>query len=375
MLYMGVILGTLFFGVSVLAHHLQPYPSHNETVISQMARAVLGDGPLYVVLQFATAAILTLAANTAYADFPRLSSIIASDGYLPRQFANRGDRLVFSNGIVFLAVMAGLLIVAFGGLTNALIPLYAIGVFTSFTLSQAGMVRHHQRIREPHWQRNAIVNGVGAVATGIVTLVIATTKFKYGAWVPIVVVPLIIALFVAIKRHYTRVTGVLAITPAEVRTEAINHTVVVLVGRIHRGVLKALDYARSLRPQHLVAVYVCFDDDDREAIETQWQAFGITVPLEIVYSPYRELVGPIERYIDELDERWNNDTVTVVIPEFVVSRWYEHLLHNQSALILKGKLLFREGIVVTSVPYHVDAAAGAPDGHQTDSSSPTSTSL
>jgi hypothetical protein len=374
MVYMGVILGTLFFGVSVLAHHLQPYPSHKETVISQMARAVLGEGPLYVVLQFATAAILTLAANTAYADFPRLSSIIASDGYLPRQFANRGDRLVFSNGIVSLAVMAGLLIVAFGGLTNALIPLYAIGVFTSFTLSQAGMVRHHQRLQEPHWQRNAAINGVGAVATGIVTLVIAITKFKYGAWVPIVVVPLIILLFVAIKRHYTRVTGVLAITPAEVRSEAINHTVVVLVGRIHKGVLKALDYARSLRPQHLVAVYVCFDDDDRAEIEAQWQAFGLTVPLEIVYSPYRELVGPIERYIDELDERWDNDTVTVVIPEFVVSRWYEHLLHNQSALILKGKLLFREGIVVTSVPYHVDTAEGASGGRQADSS-PTSTSL
>ena len=285
---------------------------------------------------------------------------------------------------MFLAVTAGLLIVAFGGLTNALIPLYAIGVFTSFTLSQAGMVRHHQREQEPHWQRNAVINGVGSVATGIVTLVIAITKFKYGAWVPILVVPLIILLFIAIKRHYTRVTSVLAVTPAEVRSEAINHTVVVLVGRIHKGVLKALDYARSLRPQHLVAVYVCFDDDDRAEIESQWQAFGITVPLEIVYSPYRELVRPIERYIDEIDQRWNNDTVTVVIPEFVVSRWYEHLLHNQSALILKGKLLFREGIVVTSVPYHVDIVAGASDvghpdgthadGTQSDSSSPTSTS-
>ena len=157
------------------------------------------------------------------------------------------------------------------------------------------------------------------------------------------------------------------------RAEAINHTVVVLVGRIHKGVLKALDYAKSLRPQHLVAVYVCFDDDDRAEIEAQWQAFGLTVPLEIVYSPYRELVRPIERYIDEIDERWNNDTVTVVIPEFVVSRWYEHLLHNQSALILKGKLLFREGIVVTSVPYHVDIADGDPGDSQTDSSSPTST--
>jgi hypothetical protein len=341
--------------VSVLAHHLHPYPSHDETVLSQMGRAVYGGGPLYWILQFSTAAILTLAANTAYADFPRLSSIIARDGYLPRQFANRGDRLVFSNGVVFLAGMAGILIIAFGGLTNALIPLYAVGVFTAFTLSQAGMVIHHRRIKEPGWKRNIVINGVGSVATGIVLVIVAASKFTEGAWVPIVVVPLIIALFAAIKRHYDRVATALEVEPAQVRPEPMNHTVVVLVGRIHRGVLKALAYARSLRPQHLVAVYVSFEDEDREAIEKQWRAFQIDIPLEIIYSPYRELIEPIERYIDELDDRWENDTVTVVIPEFVVGKWYEHILHNQSALFLKGKLLFREGTVVTSVPYHVPA--------------------
>jgi amino acid transporter len=367
-LWMGVILGVLFFGVSVLAHHLHPYPSHDETVISQMGRAVYGGGPIYWILQFSTAAILTLAANTAYADFPRLSSIIARDGYLPRQFANRGDRLVFSNGVLFLAVAAAVLIIAFGGLTNALIPLYAVGVFTAFTLSQAGMVIHHRRLQEQGWRRNMVINGVGAVATFIVLLIVAGTKFTSGAWLPIVVVPLIIALFSAIHRHYDRVSGVLEVEPSEVRHEHINHTVVVLVGRIHRGVLKALDYARSLRPQHLVAVYVSFEEDDREELEKQWRAFQIDVPLEIVYSPYRELIGPIERYIDELDDRWDNDTVTVVIPEFVVGKWYEHLLHNQSALFLKGKLLFREGTVVTSVPYHVPALR--PDGgrHHKDAS-------
>src|SRR5439155_12888353 len=250
------------------------------------------------------------------------------------------------------------LLLGFGGLTNALIPLYAIGVFTSFTLSQLGMVRHHLREHEEGWRRKAVVNGVGAVATSIVLLIVAITKFAKGAWVPIAVVPLIILMFVSIKRHYDRISAVLRVEPADVRREQINHTVVVLVGRIHRGVLKAIDYARSLRPQHLVAAYVSFEDEDREEIERQWQAFQIDVPLEIVYSPYREIVAPIERYIDELDRRWENDTVTVVIPEFVVSRWYEHLLHNQSALFLKGKLLFREGIVVTSVPYHVDSRAG-----------------
>jgi hypothetical protein len=270
---------------------------------------------------------------------------------------------VFSNGIVFLAVAASVLIVAFGGLTNALIPLYAVGVFTAFTLSQLGMVIHHRRLQEPGWRRNMVVNGVGSVSTFIVLLIVAGTKFTSGAWLPIVVVPLIITLFMAIKRHYSRVSRSLEVAPAQVRPEPMNHTVVVLVGRIHRGVLKALAYARSLRPQHLIAVYVSFEDEDREEIEQQWQEFGIDVPLEIIYSPYRELIGPVERYIDELDARWENDTITVVIPEFVVGKWYEHLLHNQSALFLKGKLLFREGTVVTSVPYHVPHAAhGGPDG-------------
>src|SRR5436305_5460347 len=215
------------------------------------------------------------------------------------------------------------------------------------------MVAHQRRRTAAGYRRYFRVNGAGAVATFIVLLIVAGTKFTSGAWLPIVVVPLIIALFSAIKRHYDRVATSLEIEPEEVRHEHINHTVVVLVGRIHRGVLKALDYARSLRPQHLVAVYVSFEDEDREELEKQWRAFRIEVPLEIVYSPYRELIEPIERYIDELDDRWDNDTVTVVIPEFVVGKWYEHLLHNQSALFLKGKLLFREGTVVTSVPYHV----------------------
>jgi amino acid transporter len=351
---MAVILGTLFFGVSVLAHHLHPFPTKHETVISQMGRAVYGGGPIYVILQFSTAAILTLAANTAYADFPRLSSIIARDGYLPRQLASRGDRLVFSNGILILSLLASVLLVAFGGVTNALIPLYAVGVFTAFTLSQLGMVMHHRRVREEGWRRGMVVNGLGSTATCIVLLIFAVTKFSEGAWLPIVVVPLIIALFVGIKRHYDRIAAALSIPVERVRAESIDHTVVVLVGRVHRGVLKALSYARSIRPQHLVAVYVSYEDEDRLGLERQWKDLGIEIPLEIVASPYRELVAPIERYIDELDERWNNDTITVVIPEFVVGRWYEHLLHNQSALVLKAKLLFREGTVVTSVPYHVD---------------------
>ena len=362
LMWMGVILGSLFFGVSVLAHHLRPYPSHDETVFSQMGLAVFHNGFLYVVLQFATAAILTLAANTAYADFPRLSSIIARDGYLPRQFANRGDRLVFSNGIVFLALFASGLLVAFGGLTNALIPLYAVGVFTSFTLSQAGMVIHHRRLRERGWRRSMVVNAIGSFATLIVLIIVAATKFTSGAWVPLVVVPIIMFVFVRIKRHYDRLNRALSLEPTDVRPAIQNHTVVVLVpGRIHRGVVKALQYARAMRPEHLVAVYIAYEDDYGESFQRQWETFNIKVPLEIIHSPYRDLVEPVESFLDELDDRWGSETITVLIPEFVVDKWYENVLHGQSALQLKLALLSRENTVVTSVPYHVDREP-SPDG-------------
>ena len=353
LVWMAVILGTLFFGVSLLAHHLDPYPSEKQTVIAQMGLLVFGNGAVFFVLQVATALILTLAANTAYADFPRLSSIIASDRFLPRQLANRGDRLVFSNGVLFLAGAAALLLVAFGGKTNALIPLYAVGVFTSFTLSQWGMVKHHQTEQEPGWKRNAVINGIGAVATLIVLIIVAATKFTSGAWVPIVVIPFIILLFKGIHRHYMRVAESLRADPG-FRPRRMNHTVVVLVGRVHKGVLEALAYAKSLNPSHLLAVCVVTDDEDQERIENQWREFDLDIELETIYSPYRELTRPVLRFIDELDARYDNDILTVLIPEFVVKRWWEHILHNQSALILKGRLLFRKGIVVTSVPYHTD---------------------
>jgi amino acid transporter len=351
--WMAIILGTLFIGVSVLARHLEPYPSSKQTVLAQMGIQVFGNGAIFFVLQIATALILTLAANTAYADFPRLSSIIAKDGYLPRQLANRGDRLVFSNGVVVLAGAAALLLVGFGGKTNALIPLYAVGVFVSFTLSQTGMVRHHIRLREEGWRRHIAINSVGAVATGVVAIIIGVSKFASGAWVSILVISLIIVLFKAIKRHYTRVGSTLSVEPG-VRVKPLDNTVVVLVGRVHMGVLQALQYAKSLNPAHLLAMSVVSDEEEDEAIRKQWEDFKIDVPLETVYNPYRELSRPVLRFIDELDAQYNADVVTVIIPEFVVKHWWEHLLHNQSALILKGRLLFRKATVVTSVPYHVD---------------------
>jgi amino acid transporter len=353
LVWMATILGTLFLGVSILAHHLHPYPSEQITVFAQMGKQVFGDNFVFWVLQLATAGILTLAANTAFADFPRLSSIIARDGYLPRQLANRGDRLVFSNGVLILATFAGVLLVAFQGKTNKLIPLYAVGVFVSFTLSQAGMVRHHQKEREPGWKRNSVINGVGAVATAIVALIIASTKFLSGAWIVIIVIPIIVMMFKAIKRHYLSVAEGLRVAP-EYKPRRMNHTVVVLVGSVHKGVLEALAYAKSLAPNHLVAMTIVSDEEEQERIEHEWAQRNIDVPLEIVHSPYRELVRPVMRFVDELDARYENDIITVVIPEFVVSTWWGHLLHNQSALVLKGRLLFRKGTVVTSVPYHVD---------------------
>ena len=246
--WMAVILGSLFLGLSILASRLHPFPTHTETVNSQMARVLFGESPIYWVIQLSTCAILILAANTAFADFPRLSSIIARDGYLPRQFGSRGDRLVFSNGIVFLAVAASVLIVIFGGIVTALIPLYAIGVFTSFTLSQSGMVRHHLRLREPAWRRNVVINGIGAVATFIVTLIVAITKFTKGAWVPIVVVPLVILLFKSISRHYRGVSEGIQIEPSELPPRPSEHTFVVLVGRVHRGVAEAVQYRGHFAP-------------------------------------------------------------------------------------------------------------------------------
>jgi amino acid transporter len=354
LVWMAVILGTLFMGISILAHHLQPYPSHDITVLAQLGIQVFGQGAVFFVLQIATALILILAANTAYADFPRVASVIAFDEYLPHQMRNRGDRLVFSNGVLILATAAIVLIVAFGGVTTALIPLYAVGVFTSFTLSQAGMVRHHQKQREENWRRHAIMNGIGSVATLIVLVIVATTKFTSGAWVPLVLIPLIILLFKAIRRHYLRVDRALKANLTSEMTRPRRNTVVVLVGNVNGGVLQALSYAKSLNPNYLVAVRLVDSDEEAAEVNKVWLDAGFDIPLETVYSPYRELRRPLLEFLDRLDEQYENDNVTVIIPEFVVRHWWENILHNQSALRIKRWLLFRRGTMVTSVPYHID---------------------
>ncbi|HKE75943.1 MAG TPA: APC family permease [Acidimicrobiales bacterium] len=349
----GTILAVLFFGVAVLTARLRPTLSPDQTILSIMGHEVFGSGPMYWLLQAATAGILVLSANTAFADFPRLSSIVARDGFLPRQLYARGDRLVFSNGIIALTTGAVILLVAFSGSVTQLIPLFAVGLFASFTLSQAGMVVHHHRLREQGWRRGLAVNAVGATATFAVLVVVVVSKFGEGAWIPAVVIPLIVVVFKAVHRHYATLAQAVALPPGA-EAVALRHAVVVLVGRLHRGVPVAVAYAKSLRPEHLVAVTVATDDIDPDDLRAEWDAHRLDIPLEVVESPYRELSEPILAFLDELDDRWADDTITVVIPEVVVHRWYQHLLHNQSALALKSRLLYRENTVVTSVPWHYE---------------------
>ena len=354
--WMAVILGVFFFGISLLAHRLGPTLSEDETILSILGTAVFGRGALYVVLQASTAAILTLAANTAFTGFPLLGSIIAQDGYLPRQFATRGDRLAYSNGIVGLAATAAILLVAFGGVTTALIPLYAVGVFTSFTLSQWGMVQRHRRLKEPGWRFGAVVNGIGAVATLIVLLVVLISKFTIGAWIPAVVIPLLVLLLRGIKKHYNSVGAHLNVPPGW-RPPRHRHTVVLFVEEVHQGTLYALSYGRSLAPDKLVAVAVASDLGDLANLEADWARHAGQVSLEVIYAPAGEIARAVIGYVDQVTDTDDIGAVTVLIPEVAVNHWWEELLHNQTEMSLKGRLLFRPGTVVTSVPYRPDRNA------------------
>jgi amino acid transporter len=349
----GIFLGGPLLGLAVLTSRLKPTISRNETLLSILGGHVFGrNSPLYVVLMASTAAILCLSANTSFADYPRLSSVVARDGFLPRQFSKRGDRLVFSNGIIAVALTAIALLWIFGGKLDSLIPLFAVGLFTAFTLSQVGMVRHHLRLREPRWRRGVAINAVGATATTIVLGVVVVTKFTAGAWIPAVLIPAIVVVCKAIKHHYDQVEHELTLTTGE-RLPQVENTVVVPIDDLNHGSLTALAYARSMHPHRLVAVTVDLEGDGCEELRRQWASLGIDVPLEVVDSPYREITRPILRFLDDLDRRHPRDVLTVIIPEVVVHRWWQQFLHNQTALVLKARLLFRPNTIVISVPAHV----------------------
>ena len=349
--WMSGILMTLFLGITGLAYLYGAVARPDETVVSQIGRAVFGETPLYYILQVFTMLILILAANTSYADFPRLASILGRDRFLPRQFANQGDRLVFSNGVLVLAVLACSLLVLFHGETHALIPLYAVGVFLSFTLSQAGMVVHWLVLKGDGWVHRTLVNGVGAVTTAVALGVIVATKFWHGAWIVVVLIPLGIVAFRKVHRHYDQIGESLQLRHYEV-PERVTHCAVVLVSTFHRGVLNALTYARSLCPE-AQAVHVSVDPRATAALKARWALWAGDFPLTVLESPHRSLIEPLREYIDDLQKKTGADYVTIVIPEFIPSQWWHHLLHNQSALLVKAAFLFREGTVVWSVPYHL----------------------
>jgi amino acid transporter len=352
---MAVLAITMFIGITLLAHAYGIVPNDAETVVSQIARATFaGRGWPYYAVQAATMAILVLAANTAYADFPRLASIMARDRFLPRQFMNQGDRLAFSNGILILSMLASVLLVVFEGDTHALIPLYMIGVFVSFTLSQAGMVVHWRRLREPGWRSSAVVNGFGAIVTGIVLVIVAMTKAAEGAWIIIVMIPVLVGIFEVTRRHYDHVAAELTLRGWHPEP-AGRHVVIVPIGGLQRAVVKALRYARTLATD-VRAVYVELDPTATDALRRQWKEWGQGVDLIVLESPYRSLMEPLLDYIEELQETEPAAYVTVILPEFVPRRLWQHLLHNQHALLIKGALLFKPNVVVTSVPYHLGRA-------------------
>jgi amino acid transporter len=351
MTWLGALSIVMFLGITYLAYDFGIVPGGDETVVSKIARRVFGSGPLYFAVQAATMLILLLAANTSYADFPRLSSILARDRFVPRQFANQGDRLVFSNGIILLSGFAILLIVVFGGDTHSLLPLYAVGVFMSFTLSQSGMVRHWLRLGGPGWWWRLAVNGLGALATFVVLITLAVTKFAEGAWIVVVVIPLLIGIFVVMHRHYEEVANELSLDGL-MGPPAMNHTVLVLVGDLHRGVVRALQYARTLAPEAAVrGVYVETDPARTPRLEEKWGKWGLGVPLVVLTSPYRSLLRPFLDYLDEIQASGDEQIVTIVLPEFLPRRWWQHVLHNQTALLIKGSLLFRKNTIVADVPY------------------------
>jgi len=360
---MATLLATMFLGIVFLVSALGIVPLEQQTVISQVGRRIFGTGPLYLILQVATAFILILAANTSFADFPRLAAILARDRYLPRQLASIGDRLVFSTGIVALALLASALAVIFRGETHRLIPLYAVGVFLSFTLSQAGMVRHWRNARNAGWKWKTAVNGLGALATGIVLVIIAANKFLQGAWVIVLVIPIIVWMFSGVKRHYLAVADQLSLQDMRPKkwtglASKKRHKVVVPISGVHRGTLEALRFARSLS-KDVTAVVVDVEPAMTERVQIYWETWGQDIPLVVLESPFRSTIGPLLGYLDEVDRREpSRGPAVVVLPEFIPAKWWHTLLHNQTARLIKRTLIYSRGInetdrVVIDVPYHL----------------------
>ncbi|MFK0049221.1 APC family permease [Streptomyces sp. NPDC090741] len=375
---MGVLSVTMFLGITILAMVYQvhvaadptelglPAGTPMSTALAQIGRATFGSWHfLFYLLQAVTAGVLILAANTAFNGFPMLASILAKDRYAPRQLFNRGDRLVYSNGIVLLALTAVALIIAFDAQLTRLIQLYIIGVFVSFTLSQSGMVRHWRReLASPatpkaeriHIHRRLAINAVGATLTAVVLIIVLTTKFTHGAWLVVIAMPLLFLGMKGVRRHYDRVSAQVAVASGVKPRKPSRHHVLVLVSNVHAPTLKALGYAQALRPDTLTAVTVAADEEDARRLREAWAEHDPGVPLKILHSPYREVIGPVLAYVQELAAAEGTDILSVVIPEYVVGHWWEQPLHNQNAFRLKARLLFTPGVAVIDVPYLLESA-------------------
>ncbi len=347
LIWMGIILFAFFMGITELAKFYHILPKAEETVVSQLARHIFHGGPFYYAVQVATALILILAANTSYADFPRLASFLARDGYLPRQLSSYGDRLAFSNGIISLGIFSAFLIIFFKATTHSLIPLYAIGVFLSFTLSQSGMVRHWFKEKKGTWFVHAGINATGALVTGVATIVIAATKFAHGAWMVIIIIPVIVMFFQAISRHYKSIVKQLHPEKMDMVSPGY-HRVIIPISALHKGASRAIGYAKLISPD-VEAVYISLDPERTAKMKDIWASYNIDVPLKILESPYRSVVEPLINYIDDVQSQKPDQLITVLLPEFVPSKWWQQILHNQTALLIRAALTFKKGVVVTSI--------------------------
>ena len=359
LIVMAILMAILFVGSIGLTQFMGIIPGPQETILSALARRLFGNGILYLLIQFSTLLILTVAANTSYADFPRVTAIIAGDGFLPRQLKGVGERLVFTNGIILLAVSAGVLIVVFNGDPHALIPLFAIGAFLAFTLSQAGMVVHWFREKSGAWRLKAFLNGLGAAATAATVLIVAASKFLDGAWITILILPLIVVAFYQVRKHYGRIRqqlslhGVLPPPPTNTPVR-----VVIPISGIHRGMVSAVDFAQTIS-SHVSAVYIELEPDRTDDLRLEWNIWWPNIPLIVIPSPYRTIITPLLQYLEKTDRESNDGKLAVVVlPEFVTTRWWQNILHNQMAWLIKAALLYSRrtaGLerVVIDVPYRL----------------------
>ncbi len=354
LMFMAFILATLFFGISYLVYANNITHVEGVTLISQLNRVVFGSGFMFYAVQIGVMLILFLAASTAYADFPRVASLLAKDRYAPRQLASIGDRLVFSNGIIGLSLVAIALVVFFNGRTHYLIPLYSVGVFLSFTLSQAGMVIRHLRLRQKGWRSSIALNGFGMICTAVVLCVVATFKFTHGAWVVVLIIPAIVYMFHRIHVHYVMFAREISQSHYDMpKCEKIaEHVVVIPISGLHRGVMNAIRYGMSIS-HDLRVCYVKTDEEAYQRLKIQWDDKFPDTPLHVLDSPYRSISGPLLDFIDQVDKERPTEFITVIFPEFLTAKWHHQLLHNQTAWLIKLALIYRKNVVVTSVKYHL----------------------